>query len=373
MAARTGRRRAGRAQRATRTAATTSRSSSGSAISGGALVDGEVERAAGGVPASSPGSQHRALLVAVTSVQVIMGAQHFAARVARSSRAPPNRSTPIFGPGFLGCGQPTPRGCGRPPRAGVGQRRQAALDLRRVRLEPRRQDDDRAELLERDVDREAGRVVGDLEQHAAGLAEVDRVEVVAVDDAAVRDAGRLQQLVASAGARRRSCPTRRGGRCRRSGGRARRAPGRRRSCRRGARRAAPTRRRRRGPRDRTFSSSGAAALGVGRCRRARRRSPGARARRDLRVLGGQRLVDAGPDGQLVAEALEVGEPQRRRRRASVSTPSSPSRCSQKSSAAARRRRARRSCGPSRRPRGPGIAPGYSKNVSSEPGRPCSSA
>src|SRR5688572_14081662 len=38
-----------------------------------------------------------------------------------------------------------------------------------------------AQVLERLVDREAGRAGRDLEQHAARLAEVDRAEVVAVD------------------------------------------------------------------------------------------------------------------------------------------------------------------------------------------------
>ena len=66
------------------------------------------------------------------------------------------------------------------------------------------------------VHREAGAVVGDLEQHAAGLAEVDRVEVVAVDQPA--STGRRAS-------RRRSThfgcsvdawfPRPRGGRCRR--------------------------------------------------------------------------------------------------------------------------------------------------------------
>src|SRR5205085_177469 len=39
-----------------------------------------------------------------------------------------------------------------------------------------------AELLEWFVDRESGAHRGDLEQHPGGLAEVDRAEVVAVDD-----------------------------------------------------------------------------------------------------------------------------------------------------------------------------------------------
>src|SRR3954462_10101594 len=70
-----------------------------------------------------------------------------------------------------------------PVRARVGQRRELRLDLLAVGLELRRQDHLRPELVERYIDREAGAVVRDLEQHAARLAEVDRVEVVAVDDA----------------------------------------------------------------------------------------------------------------------------------------------------------------------------------------------
>src|SRR5207248_155920 len=66
--------------------------------------------------------------------------------------------------------------------AWIGQRRQACLDLLTTILEERREDDSRPELLDGAVDREARPVVGDLEQHPAGLAEVDRVEGVAVDD-----------------------------------------------------------------------------------------------------------------------------------------------------------------------------------------------
>src|SRR3954468_3529672 len=85
--------------------------------------------------------------------------------------------------------------CGRPVRARVGQRRELRLDLLAVGLELRRQDHLRAELLERHVDREAGAVVGDLEQDPGRLAEVDRVEVVAVDDAGGLDAGLRQPLL----------------------------------------------------------------------------------------------------------------------------------------------------------------------------------
>src|ERR687891_1619187 len=63
----------------------------------------------------------------------------------------------------------------------VLERPHRGLDLRPAVLEERRDRELLAERLERLVDREAGRAGGDLEQHAARLAEVDRAEVVAVD------------------------------------------------------------------------------------------------------------------------------------------------------------------------------------------------
>src|SRR5918999_1810376 len=63
----------------------------------------------------------------------------------------------------------------------VLERPHRRLDLRPAVLEERRDRELLAERLERLVDREAGRAGGDLEQHAARLAEVDRAEVVAVD------------------------------------------------------------------------------------------------------------------------------------------------------------------------------------------------
>src|SRR5207253_7878699 len=72
-----------------------------------------------------------------------------------------------------------------PPGAGVGQRRQPRGDLLAGRLQPGREDEPAPELLDRAVDGEAGFLGGELEQHAARLSEVDRVEVVAVDDARV--------------------------------------------------------------------------------------------------------------------------------------------------------------------------------------------
>ncbi len=58
-------------------------------------------------------------------------------------------------------------------------------------LEERRQDHLRAEVLDAEaVDQEAGLLGRQLVEHAAGLAEVERVEVVAVDEARARHAGR---------------------------------------------------------------------------------------------------------------------------------------------------------------------------------------
>src|SRR6266576_4272543 len=65
--------------------------------------------------------------------------------------------------------------------ARVRQLRQDRLDLFAQVLEGRRQRELLAELLERLVDSEPGAERRDLEQHAARLAEVNRLEVEAVD------------------------------------------------------------------------------------------------------------------------------------------------------------------------------------------------
>src|SRR6185503_18296047 len=83
---------------------------------------------------------------------------------------------------------------GRPVGPRVGERREARLDRGPLLLEPWRQDDPRPELLDRAVDGEPGLRRRELEQDPARLAEVDRAEVVAVDDPAVRDAGLLQHV-----------------------------------------------------------------------------------------------------------------------------------------------------------------------------------
>src|SRR4051812_42798887 len=67
-------------------------------------------------------------------------------------------------------------------RAGVLHRRQLPLHLLAQRLEAWRQRQALAEVFERLVDGESGADRGNLEQHPAGLAEVDRAEVEAIDD-----------------------------------------------------------------------------------------------------------------------------------------------------------------------------------------------
>src|SRR5680860_306978 len=59
---------------------------------------------------------------------------------------------------------------------------QHRLDVLTLGLQPRRQPQGTAQLKQRFVDGEPGRIGGDLQEHAAGLAEVDGAEVVAVDD-----------------------------------------------------------------------------------------------------------------------------------------------------------------------------------------------
>src|SRR5207245_1304772 len=69
----------------------------------------------------------------------------------------------------------------RDPLARVRQLRQDRLDLFTQVLEGRRQRELLAEVLERLVDRETRAERRDLEQHAARLAEVDGLEIEAVD------------------------------------------------------------------------------------------------------------------------------------------------------------------------------------------------
>ena len=221
------------------------------------------------------------------------------------------------------------------------------------------------------VDREAGAVVGDLEQHAAGLAEVDRVEVVAVDDPRSGDAGVAQTLlparVLGDGGAPRDVVDRARALAAGLGRRLVVGDGRRR----GPRRAAPTCRRP-APWRRGAARAGRRCTRVARCRRERRRSPAARARRGSRGArrpagcrrpGARRARGRGPRGRRSAGA----SPTR-----SCATPSAPRRCAQKASASSEPTRETIRCtipAPAR----PGMARGYSKKVSSAPGRPCSSA
>src|SRR5439155_22851460 len=62
--------------------------------------------------------------------------------------------------------------------------RQPAFDLRPVWLQPRRPHQPRAEAVGGLIDRKPRPVGGDLKEHAAGLAEVDRMEPEPVDDVA---------------------------------------------------------------------------------------------------------------------------------------------------------------------------------------------
>src|SRR3954447_7516063 len=66
-------------------------------------------------------------------------------------------------------------------RRGERQGRQRLLDLRAVRLEPWRQDQQLAEVRRILVDGEPGSVGGELEENAAGFAEVHRLEPEAID------------------------------------------------------------------------------------------------------------------------------------------------------------------------------------------------
>ena len=102
---------------------------------------------------------------------------------------------------------------------------------------------------------------GDLEQHAARLAEVDRAEPEAVDHRRRVRARLRRRARATPRARPSSRPRRRGAPCRRRRRRARPAAGRRRRGRRAARRAPPTRRRRCGSKPSASSSSARLALG----------------------------------------------------------------------------------------------------------------
>src|SRR5579884_1475545 len=92
--------------------------------------------------------------------------------------------------------------CASGRRRGVGRRRgqraEAGLDLGAVRLEEGRQGERLAEVRGVLVGGEAGTVGGDLEEDAAGLAEVDRAEVETVNHRGGTQAGVRQALAPGA-------------------------------------------------------------------------------------------------------------------------------------------------------------------------------
>ena len=198
----------------------------------------------------------------------------------------------------------------RPARPRVGQRREASPRLRsrwgsscggRMISEPSRSSGTSTV--------KPGAVVGDLEQHAAGLAEVDRVEVVAVDDARGRDARAAQVLVPAGMLGDGRAPGDVVHRARALAAAARRAAGRRRSSSRARRRAAPRSPRRPASAPSSSLEHRAAALGS---RAVRAHALEALQRASAGISGCaalERLVAARRDGELVAEALGVGEAQ----------------------------------------------------------------
>ena len=94
--------------------------------------------------------------------------------------------------------------------------------------------------------------------------------------------------------------------------------------------------------------------------------------RDLRVVGEERRVVGLDDGELELEpfgSLKSRRPSPR----SDSTPAAPSRLGPEVERVLGADAPDDAIGHSRRRRGRGAAPGYSKNVRSEPDEPCSSA
>ena len=209
----------------------------------------------------------------------------------------------------------------------------------------------------------------DLEQDPAGLAEVDRVEVEAVDHRRRPACRPRAPARATPRARRPGTPRRRGAPCPRPGSRARRAARRRRTWSRGAVAPRPPNAPVARGREPERLARGAPGSASGRRRtRRHRRSPGGRARRGSRGARRSAARRRRRHRELVLEALGVGEPQPSAVDAAASTPCSPRRPAQKSSASAE---------PTRQtilwtipsPARPGAAPGYSKKVMSEPGSP----
>ena len=260
----------------------------------------------------------------------------------------------------------------------VGDRPQPRLDLVAQVLVVGRQRELLAQMLERLVDGEAGAERGDLEQHPARLAEVDRAEVEAVDHRGRRGAALDHASRARPRARRSRGP----GDVVDAAGALEAGLGRRLvvgpEARRAARRAPPSRRRRgRIPivvRARSRAPPRAASglpRGPG-CRRGRRESPAAPARpgpRDGRRSAARRRPRPPPAR---APSPSGSEKCRRPSWRSDSVPLADRRSSQKSI---------ESSEPTRQtiwwiipaPARPPGTPGYSKKVRSEPGSPFSSA
>ena len=182
------------------------------------------------------------------------------------------------------------------------------------------------------VGREARPERRDLEQDAAGLAEVDRAEVEAVDHGRGVDAGGAHALAPASWSSAASSPRPRGARCRRPGRPRPRAAGRVRSAppRASPRASQPARRR---ARSRARSSS-SGALASGRARRRARASKPCSA--SSAGISGCRAIERRVGALARPRARAPGPRGRRSRRLSPArspaTPSPPSRSAQKSRA-----------------------------------------
>src|SRR5438093_971042 len=70
----------------------------------------------------------------------------------------------------------------RPRRLGNTDRRQRLFDAAPARLKPRREPQRGAKLTRLLIKREPGRIRSDLKEHAAGVPEIDRVEILSIHD-----------------------------------------------------------------------------------------------------------------------------------------------------------------------------------------------
>ena len=263
-------------------------------------------------------------------------------------------------------------------RGGASIRRPSATrprSARRCGFEEGRQLQPSAERRHWLVDGEAGDIGGDLEQHPAGLAEIDRAEVVAV-----ALLGRPQAVVA----RRAAAPSRPGRRHPRPGTR-RGGPSRRRDGAQDAAAAAesttpPTHRRRREARRRALAAlSGSRTRRSGRRRSARSsqqqgdavEAPDGVLRRDVVASTPARASPGGADqGERHPVRIAEGAARSRRRASPAPRAARPSRCSDASSSRRTPRDAERSLlrlADSRRR--PGAACSHGKKVRIVPGGP----